>query len=173
MECSRWDSTQLRREEKRKREGQKSEKPWKNLKICKTNVCTLWYAFGWHYANPYCRSGSNRWPQWSGGSKSPAAKSGIAISPRGSDSDSEFDHFVYKPLLVRLLLVTGGSISPHGMIRMGSQLVTSRVAQNDSNEVNERWRAKDLLLVKKKEKKLLKIQSLPKVLRSQAMRSTT
>ncbi len=30
---------------------------------------------------------------------------------------------------------------------------------------------KDLLLVKKKEKKLLKIQSLPKVLRSQAMRS--
>ncbi len=31
----------------------------------------------------------------------------------------------------------------------------------------------NLLLVKKKEKKLLKIQSLPKVLRSQAMRSTT
>ncbi len=30
-----------------------------------------------------------------------------------------------------------------------------------------------LLLVKMKEKKLLKIQSLPKVLRSQAMRSTT
>jgi hypothetical protein len=32
---------------------------------------------------------------------------------------------------------------------------------------------KNLLLVKMKEKKLLKIQSLPKVLRAQAMRSTT
>ncbi len=32
---------------------------------------------------------------------------------------------------------------------------------------------KTLLLVKMKKKKLLKIQSLPKVLRSQAMRSTT
>ncbi len=32
---------------------------------------------------------------------------------------------------------------------------------------------KHLLLVKMKEKKLLKMQSLPKVLRSQAMRSTT
>jgi hypothetical protein len=32
---------------------------------------------------------------------------------------------------------------------------------------------KPLLLVKMKEKKLLKIQSLPKELRSQAMRSTT
>jgi hypothetical protein len=32
---------------------------------------------------------------------------------------------------------------------------------------------KNLLLVKMKEKKLLKMQSLPKVLRSQAMRSTT
>jgi hypothetical protein len=31
----------------------------------------------------------------------------------------------------------------------------------------------NLLLVKMKEKKLLKMQSLPKVLRSQAMRSTT
>jgi hypothetical protein len=34
-------------------------------------------------------------------------------------------------------------------------------------------RKKILLLVKMKEKKLLKIRSLPKVLRAQAMRSTT
>jgi hypothetical protein len=36
-----------------------------------------------------------------------------------------------------------------------------------------RWHTPNLLLVKMKEKKLLKMQSLPKVLRSQAMRSTT
>ncbi len=37
----------------------------------------------------------------------------------------------------------------------------------------EKKKKKNLLLVKMKEKKLLKMQSLPKVLRSQAMRSTT
>jgi hypothetical protein len=36
-----------------------------------------------------------------------------------------------------------------------------------------RFSGSNLLLVKMKEKKLLKMQSLPKVLRSQAMRSTT